>query len=32
MQTKIYPDSGVELRAVTAKSYDRIMNIGTLGL
>lgn len=28
---KIYPDSGVELRPFTAKNYDQIMNIATLG-
>ncbi|MBN2037073.1 MAG: class I SAM-dependent methyltransferase, partial [Chitinispirillaceae bacterium] len=32
MNTKIYPDSGVELKEFTAKNYDRVMNIGTLGL
>ncbi len=28
---KIYPDSGVELTTLTAKNYDNIMNIATLG-
>lgn len=31
MQAKIYPESHVELRNFTAKNYDNIMNIGTLG-
>jgi len=30
-QTKIYPDSHVELKKFTAKHYDKIMNIGTAG-
>ena len=29
---KIYPDSGVELKPFTAKNYDNVMNIATLGL
>jgi len=29
---KIYPDSGVELEPFTAKNYDKIMNIASLGL
>jgi len=28
---KIYPDSGVELKSFTAKHYDKIMNIASLG-
>jgi len=32
MQTKIYPDSGVELKGFTARNYDKVMNIGTMGL
>ncbi|MCK4689406.1 MAG: class I SAM-dependent methyltransferase, partial [Candidatus Marinimicrobia bacterium] len=29
---KVYPDSGVELKPFTAKHYDRVMNIASLGL
>ena len=29
---KIYPDSGVELNPFTAKNYDTVMNMATLGL
>jgi len=29
---KIYPDSGVELEPFTAKNYDKVMNIASLGL
>ncbi|MBN2350566.1 MAG: class I SAM-dependent methyltransferase [Bacteroidales bacterium] len=32
MSTKIYPDSGVELNPFTAKNYDKIMNVGSLGM
>jgi ubiquinone/menaquinone biosynthesis C-methylase UbiE len=32
MSTKIYPDSGVELRGFIAKHYDAAMNAGTLGM
>jgi demethylmenaquinone methyltransferase/2-methoxy-6-polyprenyl-1,4-benzoquinol methylase len=32
MQTKIYPDSGVELNEFVAKNYDRIMNTMSFGL
>jgi len=32
MSTKIYPDSGVELNPFTAKHYDKIMNVGSLGM
>lgn len=28
---KIYPDSGVELKSFSARNYDLVMNIGTLG-
>ena len=28
---KLYPDSGVELRSVSAKYYDGIMNLGSFG-
>ena len=28
---KIYPDSGVELKPFSARNYDLVMNIGTLG-
>jgi len=28
---KIYPDSGVELKPFSAKNYDQVMNIATLG-
>jgi len=29
---KLYPDSGVELKPFTAKHYDKVMNIASLGL
>ena len=32
MAKKIYPDSGVELNPFISKNYDRVMNIGSLGL
>lgn len=32
MSTKIYPDSGVELNPFTAKNYDKVMNVGSLGM
>jgi ubiquinone/menaquinone biosynthesis C-methylase UbiE len=32
MKTKIYPESGVELTPFTAKHYDKVMNIGSLGM
>jgi len=32
MAKKIYPDSGVELKEFTARNYDKVMNVGTLGL
>jgi ubiquinone/menaquinone biosynthesis C-methylase UbiE len=32
MAKKIYPDSGVELTPFISKNYDRVMNIGSLGL
>ncbi|HET58003.1 MAG TPA: class I SAM-dependent methyltransferase [Deltaproteobacteria bacterium] len=32
MAEKIYPDSGVELTTTLAKHYDRVLNIGSLGL
>jgi len=32
MSTKIYPDSGVELNPFTARNYDKVMNIGSLGM
>ncbi|HDQ22665.1 MAG TPA: methyltransferase domain-containing protein, partial [Candidatus Uhrbacteria bacterium] len=32
MNTKIYPDSGVELSAFIAKNYDKVMNIMSFGL
>jgi ubiquinone/menaquinone biosynthesis C-methylase UbiE len=32
MNTKIYPDSGVELSQFTAKNYDKVMNIGSFGM
>ncbi|MBN2482152.1 MAG: class I SAM-dependent methyltransferase [Bacteroidales bacterium] len=31
IKKKIYPDSGVELKEFTAKNYDAIMNLATLG-
>lgn len=32
MNTKIYPDSGVELNPRIAKNYDKVMNIGSFGM
>ncbi|MBN2612458.1 MAG: methyltransferase domain-containing protein [Bacteroidales bacterium] len=32
MNNKLYPDSHVELKEFTANNYDKVMNIGTLGL
>ena len=32
MNTKIYPDSGVELKGFIAKHYDTAMNAGSLGM
>ncbi len=32
MKTKIYPDSGVELKPFTAKHYDSVMNTASFGL
>jgi ubiquinone/menaquinone biosynthesis C-methylase UbiE len=32
MQTKLYPESGVELTPFTARNYDKVMNIGSLGM
>ncbi|HUX94835.1 MAG TPA: methyltransferase domain-containing protein [Bacteroidales bacterium] len=32
MKTKIYPDSGVELTPFTARNYDKVMNIGSMGM
>jgi ubiquinone/menaquinone biosynthesis C-methylase UbiE len=32
MSIKIYPDSGVELNPFTAKNYDKVMNVGSLGM
>jgi ubiquinone/menaquinone biosynthesis C-methylase UbiE len=32
MNKKIYPESGIELTPFTAKHYDKVMNIGTLGM
>lgn len=31
MSTKLYPDSGVELRPIIAKYYDKVMNFGSGG-
>jgi ubiquinone/menaquinone biosynthesis C-methylase UbiE len=31
MNTKLYPESGVELTPFTARNYDRVMNIGSFG-
>ncbi len=31
METKLYPDSGVELTPFTARNYDKVMNFGSLG-
>jgi ubiquinone/menaquinone biosynthesis C-methylase UbiE len=32
MNKKIYPESGVELTPFTARNYDKVMNIGSLGM
>lgn len=32
METKLYPDSGVELNPFTARNYDKVMNFGSLGM
>ena len=32
MSAKIYPESGIELTPFTAKHYDKVMNIGSLGM
>jgi ubiquinone/menaquinone biosynthesis C-methylase UbiE len=32
MQAKLYPESGVELTPFTARNYDKVMNIGSLGM
>jgi ubiquinone/menaquinone biosynthesis C-methylase UbiE len=32
MNAKIYPDSGVELTPFTARNYDKVMNMGSLGI
>lgn len=32
MESKIYPDSGVELKQFTAKNYDRLMNTVSFGM
>jgi len=32
MNTKLYPDSGVELNPRIAKNYDKVMNIGSIGM
>ena len=29
---KLYPDSGVELKPFSARNYDTVMNMATLGL
>jgi len=29
---KLYPDSGVELKPFSARNYDMVMNMATLGL
>lgn len=31
MKQKLYPESGIELNPFTAKYYDRIMNLGSIG-
>lgn len=31
MNTKLYPDSGVELRPFISRNYDKVMNVGSLG-
>jgi len=32
MQTKLYPDSGVELTPFTARRYDRLLDVASLGI
>jgi ubiquinone/menaquinone biosynthesis C-methylase UbiE len=32
MNTKIYPDSGVELKGFVSRHYDAALNLGTLGM
>jgi len=32
MNTKLYPDSGVELNPFIARNYDKVMNVGSIGL
>jgi len=32
MTAKIYPDSGVELNPFISKNYDKVMNLGSMGL
>lgn len=32
MNAKIYPESGVEMNPFTARNYDKVMNIGSLGI
>ncbi|MEN8226250.1 MAG: class I SAM-dependent methyltransferase [Bacteroidota bacterium] len=32
MTKKIYPDSGVELKPFISRNYDKVMNVGSLGL
>jgi len=32
MNTKIYHDSGVELTPFTARNYDKVLNIGSMGM
>ena len=32
METKLYPDSGVELNPFIARNYDKVMNLGSIGL
>ncbi|MEA3477498.1 MAG: hypothetical protein U9R60_04915 [Bacteroidota bacterium] len=32
MTHKIYPDSGVDLKPIVSRNYDKVMNFGSLGL
>jgi len=32
METKLYPESGVELNPFIARNYDKVMNVGSIGL
>ena len=32
MNKKLYPESGVELTPFTARNYDKVMNIGSVGM